>query len=71
MLTGPARVIDVGAGTGLPGLVLKLAYPWIQLPLVESVAKKTAFLEHLMAKLGLEEVSVHTGCAEDLALWKV
>ena len=69
MLTGPSpvRVIDIGAGAGLPGLALKLAFPGIRLSLVESVAKKTAFLEHLTAELGLPEVSVHTGRAEDLA----
>ena len=63
----PARVIDVGAGAGLPGLALKLTFPGIELSLVESVAKKTAFLEHLSARLGLEGVSVHTGRAEVLA----
>ena len=71
MLTGtvgtPLRVIDIGAGAGLPGLALKLAFPGIRLALVESAAKKTAFLEHLTAKLGLEGVAVHTGRAEDLA----
>ena len=63
----PVRVIDVGSGAGLPGLALKLVFPGIQLSLVESVAKKTAFLEHLTATLGLEGVLVHTGRAEDLA----
>ncbi len=62
-----ARVIDVGAGGGLPGLALKLVFPGLRLSLVESVAKKTAFLDHLTARLGLEEVTVHTGRAEDLA----
>ena len=66
-LEGPTRVIDVGAGAGLPGLALKLVFPGIRLSLLESVAKKTAFLEHLTAKLGLEGVSVHTGRAENLA----
>ncbi|MDA1127131.1 MAG: 16S rRNA (guanine(527)-N(7))-methyltransferase RsmG [Chloroflexi bacterium] len=65
--TVPTRVIDVGAGAGLPGLALKLAFPKIELALVESVAKKTAFLNHIVAHLGLEGVSVHTGRAEDLA----
>ena len=75
MLTGPSpvpvrvpvRVIDIGAGAGLPGLALKLAFPGIQLSLVESAAKKTAFLEHLTAKLGLGGIAVHTGRAEALA----
>jgi 16S rRNA (guanine527-N7)-methyltransferase len=67
LLKGPARVVDIGAGAGLPGLALKLLYPELRLSLVESVAKKTAFLDHLTARLGLEEVTVHTGRAEDLA----
>ena len=61
------RVMDVGSGAGLPGLALKLAFPEIELTLVESVAKKTAFLTHTLEKLGLDGVSVHTGRAESLA----
>ena len=61
------RVMDVGSGAGLPGLALKLAFPEIELTLVESVAKKTAFLTHMLEKLGLDGVSVHTGRAESLA----
>ena len=67
ILAGPVRVIDIGAGAGLPGLALKVAFPWIELSLVESVGKKTAFLDHLTARLGLDGVSVHTGRAELLA----
>ena len=66
-LVGPVRVMDVGAGAGLPGLALKLAFPEMELALVESVGKKAAFLEHIVTTLGLENVSVHTGRAEDLA----
>ena len=66
-LAGPVRVIDVGAGAGLPGLALKLAFPDIKLALVESLKKKAAFLHHIVEKLGLEDVSVYTGRAEDLA----
>jgi 16S rRNA (guanine527-N7)-methyltransferase len=63
----PLRMIDVGAGAGLPGLALKLVFPEIKLALVESVAKKTAFLHHIVDKLSLESVSIYTGRAEDLA----
>jgi 16S rRNA (guanine527-N7)-methyltransferase len=61
------RVIDVGAGAGLPGLALKIVFPEIELVLVESVAKKTAFMNHMVEKLGLDGVTVHTGRSEDLA----
>ena len=39
----------------------------LDLHLVESVGKKTAFLKHLCAVLSLENVTVHTGRAEALA----
>lgn len=63
----PIRVMDVGSGAGLPGLALKIAFPDIQLALVESVAKKTSFIRHVIDTLNLEGVSVYTGRAEELA----
>lgn len=62
-----ARLVDIGAGAGFPGLPLKLAFPYIHLSLVESTGKKTRFLEHLVEVLGLDGVEVLTGRAEDLA----
>jgi len=71
ILTGsaqaPTRVIDVGAGAGLPGLALKIVFPEIELALLESVAKKTAFMNHMVEKLGLDGVTVHNGRSEYLA----
>lgn len=52
------RLVDVGAGAGFPGLPLKIAFPGIQLTLVESVGKKAAFLRETVAALGLEQVTV-------------
>ena len=66
-LPGVRRVVDVGSGAGFPGLPLKLAFPGIELHLVESVGKKTAFLEHVAGLLGLEDVIIHQGRAETLA----
>ncbi len=60
-------VIDVGAGAGFPGLPVKLAFPGIALTLADSVAKKTRFLSHLAATLGLTGVDIHTRRAEELA----
>jgi 16S rRNA (guanine527-N7)-methyltransferase len=60
------RVIDVGTGAGFPGLPLKILYSQMQLTLVESIGKKTAFCEHIVAKLGLEGVEVIQMRAEEL-----
>lgn len=61
------QVMDVGSGAGLPGIPLKIVLPQIHLTLLESVGKKTAFLSHLINKLGLETVDVVTGRAEEVA----
>ena len=61
------RVVDIGSGAGFPGLPLKLAFPKIELHLVESVGKKTAFIKHVVRLLGLEDVVVHNIRAEALA----
>jgi 16S rRNA (guanine527-N7)-methyltransferase len=63
----PFQLIDVGAGAGMPGLPLKIAFPDIKLLLIESVAKKSAFLSHLVALLKLSEADVINGRAEDIA----
>ncbi len=47
-----ARVIDVGSGAGLPGLALQIIRPDLRLTLLESVGKKTAFLNHIITELG-------------------
>jgi 16S rRNA (guanine527-N7)-methyltransferase len=62
----PARLIDIGAGAGFPGVPLKILLPGMALTLVESVAKKAAFLEHLLRALGLADTSVLTARAEQL-----
>ena len=66
-LAGPARIIDIGSGGGFPGIPLKIAFPQIELHLIDSVAKKTAFLQHIAAALDLPGVTAHTGRAETLA----
>lgn len=63
----PSSVADIGAGAGLPGMALKIAYPDIALTLIESVGKKTSFLTHLVDALDLDGVQVVTGRAEELA----
>jgi len=62
-----ARVIDVGSGAGFPGLPLKIACPSLRLTLLDSAHKRTAFLRHLVALLGLAGVEVVTARAEEAA----
>ncbi len=59
-------VMDVGTGAGFPGVPLKIVYPGMVLTLVDSSAKKTAFLRHLIRVLGLQGVSVLTERVEEL-----
>jgi 16S rRNA (guanine527-N7)-methyltransferase len=61
------RLIDVGAGAGFPGIPLKILLPAIKLTLLEATAKKAAFLQHLRHKLGLDDVEIVVGRAEDIA----
>lgn len=51
-------LVDLGSGAGFPGLVLKLARPDLELTLVESRGKKTAFLDYLVALWSLPGVEV-------------
>ncbi|KPK21648.1 MAG: hypothetical protein AMJ76_02105 [Dehalococcoidia bacterium SM23_28_1] len=62
-----ARVLDLGAGAGFPGIPIRIVHPDLRLTILEATRKKTAFLEHLLARLDLEDVAVITGRAEAVA----
>jgi 16S rRNA (guanine(527)-N(7))-methyltransferase RsmG len=61
----PPTAIDVGSGGGLPGIPLAIARPELQVTLIDSIAKKTAFLLQAKAELGLKNLNVVTGRVED------
>lgn len=49
----PVRVLDVGSGGGLPGVVLAIAAPELEVVCVDAVAKKASFVQHVAASLDL------------------
>ncbi|MDT4943586.1 MAG: rRNA (guanine527-N7)-methyltransferase [Pseudonocardiales bacterium] len=66
LLPAGARVVDVGSGAGLPGLVLAIRRPDLQVDLVDSLQRRTDFLSDAVARLGLQDqVRVVRGRAED------
>jgi 16S rRNA (guanine527-N7)-methyltransferase len=61
------RVIDVGSGAGLPGLPVKIAWPEVEMALLESNEKRCRFLRETIARLGLAGAKVLEGRAETWA----
>jgi len=64
------NVLDVGAGGGLPGIVLAIwaaeANPQMQVSMIDTVHKKTAFLTQVKAELKLQNVTIYTARVEQL-----
>jgi 16S rRNA (guanine527-N7)-methyltransferase len=59
-------VCDVGSGAGLPGIPLALARPDLRITLLEPLLRRTTFLEEVVMLLGLDNVSVVRGRAEEM-----
>ena len=66
-VTQNKTVIDVGTGAGFPGLALKIAFPDLQVTLLDSLNKRINFLNEVIAALGLTGVETIHGRAEDFA----
>lgn len=58
---------DVGAGAGFPSIPLKIAYPHLEVTIVEPLQKRCTFLKHLVKELGLENVTIENKRSEDFA----
>lgn len=60
------RILDVGSGAGLPGLMIAIARPTTHLCLIDKVAKKTSFMKQVVLELELSNVEIIHGRVEDL-----
>ncbi|NYE62519.1 16S rRNA (guanine527-N7)-methyltransferase [Duganella sp. 1224] len=65
---GAVNVLDVGAGGGLPGMVLAISRPDMKVSMIDTVHKKTAFLNQVKAELELSNVTVYTKKVQELAV---
>lgn len=60
-----SSIIDVGTGAGFPGIPLKIAFPEIEVVLLDSLNKRINFLNEVIETLGLEKITALHGRAED------
>lgn len=63
-------MIDVGTGAGFPGIPLKIAFPEIQIVLLDSLNKRVGFLNEVIEMLNLRGIQAVHGRAEDFARQK-
>lgn len=61
------QIADVGSGAGLPGIPLAIARPDIRVHLLEPLLRRASWLSSAVSDLGLDNVVVHRGRAQDLA----
>lgn len=60
-------IIDVGTGAGFPGIPLKIAFPHLEVVLMDSLNKRIGFLQEVIDELGLKNIQAIHDRAEDLA----
>ncbi|GHH65602.1 ribosomal RNA small subunit methyltransferase G [Streptosporangium violaceochromogenes] len=61
------RLVDIGSGAGLPGLVLAIVRPDLRVTLLEPLLRRTVFLQECVESLELSNVEVLRGRAEEFA----
>ena len=67
---GTLRLLDVGSGAGLPGVILAMLNPAWQVTCVDAVAKKAAFIRQAAAELGLSNLQGIHGRVEAVGTFK-
>lgn len=61
-------LVDVGSGAGFPGVVLKIAFPELEVLLLEPIKKRCIFLESLIEQLKLDKIKVINQRGEDYSI---
>ncbi|UZQ83011.1 16S rRNA (guanine(527)-N(7))-methyltransferase RsmG [Thermoanaerobacter sp. RKWS2] len=65
-IKGDEKIIDVGTGAGFPSIPLKIVFPKLKATLLDSSKKRITFLEEVINKLGINEIELIHGRAEDI-----
>lgn len=60
------KVVDIGTGAGFPGIPLKIAFPELEIVLVDSLNKRVKFLNDVINQLGLSNIVAIHGRAEEV-----
>ena len=71
LLPENGSLVDIGSGAGLPGIVLAMLRPSLEVILLEPLLRRSAFLEECVAKLGLANATVLRARAEDKAAARI
>jgi 16S rRNA (guanine527-N7)-methyltransferase len=67
LLPDTGELVDIGSGAGLPGIVLALMKPKLDVVLLEPMLRRVAFLRECTESLGMQNASVVRGRAEELS----